>query len=192
MPTDALAPLVARIERTLPVLRSSDVLEREVKVLGADRDWLEGQLLGLGAAMVFSGEVRTARLRVPELPPGCPLKYRVLEGYPPSLILKGRVLAHPRFKLRREIAWDLRGEATPARVAQLLGGTVQRSDVKERRSYTLEGARAFHVDIDLYPEFGLVVEVEGSSDAAIDRAIRALELGSLRLSALPGSQLRRG
>lgn len=188
--SDPVDALVSRLEAALPLTRVGDSLEREVKVLDVDPDALVATLQRLGAHEVFRGRVASAILTLPGVVGDGVLKYRTLGDAPPVLILKGPRLPHPRFKLQREVTWQLPAGSQLADVAAAIGASVEDQREKHRVSHTVAcGGGVVRVDLDTRAGIPPLAEFEASDDAAIDAAIAAVGLGGKEHSSETESEL---
>jgi adenylate cyclase class IV len=181
-----------RIERSLPVRLVNDSAEREVKVFDVELPLLRKRLAALPRVESFEGMVRTRELVLHEQPDAFTLKYRAMDGRPTTIILKGEKQPHPKYKVRREVTWELTEELSYEEVASRLDGVYLEEVAKHRESYEAEDEGGhFHLDIDQDPVLGLIVEIEGSTDEAIARAIELLGLQGKPLSSEGRSGLLR-
>lgn len=175
--------IIEMIEGNLPAVEIADIYEREVKVMGADIKELIKSLRSIGATSTFSGLVATQKLIINGMRSGYTFKFRKMEELPPVLILKGIRMAHPEYKLRREITWELPKKYDGEKVAKKLGGIIKGVNKKSRRAFTYEhGRSSFHIDIDEIKDKMPIVEIEGASDEAIKYAIEILDLHDCTLS----------
>lgn len=171
-----LERLLDLVEGALPVRKTGDAEEREVKVLGVDLEKLHARLAELPNVASFAGTVRTWKIEGHD-DDTMPVRVRVMGDTPVRLDVKGPVVPHPTYKVRREVNFTLLDDIAPEEIAQRLGGIITEYVEKERASYDVtDGDLHFHLDIDQDPDLGLLVEIEGATDAAIERAIVLLRL----------------
>ena len=169
--------ITERIEKSLPAVEIADIYEREVKVLGVDIKELIKCLRVIGASSTFKGEVTTQKISIGGMRSGYTLKFRKMTGLPPVLILKGMRMAHPKYKLRREITWELPAKYTGLETVKKIKGVIKGVNKKNRRAFTYDhGVLSFHIDIDRAIDRMPVVEIEATSDQAIKHAIEILDL----------------
>jgi len=156
------------------------VAEIEIKVLGVDIERLKERLETLGAQFLFQGKVKCLhfdqgsflkdarklfRLRRWEGENDFPSKFEICYKGPKQII--------DGCKVREEIETTVENAQQFEGIVRGLGFVVTMDNDKRRESYQWG---EIHVDIDAYPGVPVYIEIEGPNPAAIDKALRELNL----------------
>ncbi len=151
-------------------------IERECKIAIPSREEIAAKLAAVGAAPGADALERNwlfdtsdGRLRAA----GMLLRIRATEdGSPPRLTVKKAPQASA-FKAREELELAISSAADGRAVLEALGFFAWWYYEKRRQTWEYSGC---HIALDLLPEMGCFIEVEGETDEAIRRLLHGLGL----------------
>lgn len=168
--------------------------EVEVKILGIDLPKVIARLEEIEAKKLFAGKLICVHFDTPQrsIRKGKSLfrlrRWEAEEDFESKfeLCYKGPKEIMDGVKVREEIETTV-ADADLFQVMMLkLGYEITLGNEKRRQSYELG---QFHVDIDEYPQVPPYLEIEGKDRAAIDSAIKELQLEECEVSSETANEL---